>query len=411
MKKTLYVISIIIAFFTSGERLFAQITNYTIQAEKTYQDNTRICYFEINDTLSKQQKRSVMEQAQSNVNLFNLHFYDDNEYLAMFHSVVEWNLDSVVNFINEVLTGFPNKIHSFSNIQNYVGGNSQSVPSDPCSGALNQPNGCIDAAPFCTSDQYCFAASINIADGGSIGCLSATPNPAWYWMEIDQPGSLQITIEQRNMSNVLVDVDFIAWGPFLSVAEACAQRDNIPGSNNHYHMENYPNGNIVDCCYCTSGTESLHINNAQTGEVYLLLLTNYSNEAANISFSKTGGTATANCGVVTPPTSNNGPLCLGDTLQLSAQASSIAGAVYNWTGPNGFMSNLQNPTIPDVTTADAGAYTLTITTGAETGSPETTVVVINEPSNTTYLNDTICSNALPYNKNGFTDFLLWVNIH
>lgn len=56
--------------------------------------------------------------------------------------------------------------------------------------------------------------------------------------------------------------------------------------------------------------------------------------------------------------SNSGPNCVGDTIQLFA--SSFANAIYAWQGPNGFTSNLQNPTINGVTVADSGVYVVAV---------------------------------------------------
>ncbi len=50
------------------------------------------------------------------------------------------------------------------------------------------------------------------------------------------------------------------------------------------------------------------------------------------------------------------PVCLGQTLQLSTPT--IAGATYEWAGPNSFTSTNQNPTRANMTAADAGIYTL-----------------------------------------------------
>ena len=287
--------------------------------------------------------------------------------------------------------------------------------SNPCSNTLYQPNGCIDAAPFCTDSSYCFPASTADpfeSEGlGTIGCLSLTPNPAWYWMEIDHPGNMIIHIKQKDANGTGTDVDFIAWGPFTSVTNACENittgscspnpcpSNTLPISNNFY-----PHGNIVDCSYDTAHVEDCRINNARTGEVYLLLLTNYAAVPASISFSKKegSGTATTNCCIITPPASNNGPVCVGGTLQLTVPTSCRTGAIYNWTGPNGFTSNEQNPIISNVTTENAGTYTLVITAPTGAGNAVTTTVEVKLPSDTTFLdNDTICSNLLPYTKNGF----------
>ena len=77
-----------------------------------------------------------------------------------------------------------------------------------------------------------------------------------------------------------------------------------------------------------------------------------------------------------PTISNNGPLCAGLTLQLTA--NTVAGASYSWTGPNGFTSTLQNPTITNVTTAATGAYKCIVIATANScpSYPSTTNVVV-----------------------------------
>ena len=53
---------------------------------------------------------------------------------------------------------------------------------------------------------------------------------------------------------------------------------------------------------------------------------------------------------------SNSPLCTGSTLDLTAGG----GTSYDWTGPNGFTSSSQNPSIPNITAAAAGVYTVTV---------------------------------------------------
>lgn len=55
---------------------------------------------------------------------------------------------------------------------------------------------------------------------------------------------------------------------------------------------------------------------------------------------------------------SNSPVCAGAALNLTA--TTIAGATYIWTGPNGFTSTLQNPTI-NYTAAYAGTYSVQVT--------------------------------------------------
>jgi len=67
------------------------------------------------------------------------------------------------------------------------------------------------------------------------------------------------------------------------------------------------------------------------------------------------------------PATNNGPHCTGGILQLHTPIGWNVGLPsntisYSWTGPNGFTSNLQNPTVSNnATTAMSGMYYLSCT--------------------------------------------------
>ena len=57
--------------------------------------------------------------------------------------------------------------------------------------------------------------------------------------------------------------------------------------------------------------------------------------------------------------SSNSPVEEGATIELYGGPDGMSS--YSWTGPNGFSSPLQNPTIPNATTAMSGTYILTVT--------------------------------------------------
>jgi len=96
---------------------------------------------------------------------------------------------------------------------------------------------------------------------------------------------------------------------------------------------------------------------------------------ANYTIGYVNGTLTVNAIPATPTAGNNGPICNGSTLNLTASA--VAGATYSWTGPNGFTSALQNPSIAGATTAATGTYSVTATISGCTGSAGTTLVTVN----------------------------------
>ena len=54
----------------------------------------------------------------------------------------------------------------------------------------------------------------------------------------------------------------------------------------------------------------------------------------------------------------NGPICEGDSLKLSTAL--IPGATYEWSGPTGAFSNLQNPFIANAKPGDSGSYRVRI---------------------------------------------------
>ncbi len=72
--------------------------------------------------------------------------------------------------------------------------------------------------------------------------------------------------------------------------------------------------------------------------------------------------------------SSNGPVCSGATLKLSANntAVNISAATFSWTGPNGFSSSLQNPSIPNASTSSSGIYTVVI---SGVGKADTTLQI------------------------------------
>jgi hypothetical protein len=76
----------------------------------------------------------------------------------------------------------------------------------------------------------------------------------------------------------------------------------------------------------------------------------------------------------TATASSNSPVCEGSTIVLSGGPGGMTS--YSWTGPNGFSSSLQNPTIASATSLNAGTYYLTVTNGGCASDPASTVVAV-----------------------------------
>lgn len=108
------------------------------------------------------------------------------------------------------------------------------------------------------------------------------------------------------------------------------------------------------------------------------------------------GTVSADCQktvqVTTGPTAtadNDGPVCEGSDIQLTGGPDGMTS--YAWTGPNGFVSGVQNPT---VSPAVGGIYTLTVTDADDMmDSADTTVVVNPNPAASADNNGPACADA------------------
>lgn len=178
----------------------------------------------------------------------------------------------------------------------------------------------FQANPFCGDSgaivfQNNFGSS-NTSGYGPIGCLGFTPNAIWYYFEVDTPGNLEFNIVQNtsfNASGVPVgtplDVDYVAFGPFNSLAQACTNIEigycsACPG---YQQVVNpgavdpnfYPYGNIVDCSPSPAAIETMSIPNAQVGQIYAVLIANWDGLPGFIKLEQTNsnapGAGSTNC--------------------------------------------------------------------------------------------------------------------
>ncbi len=186
---------------------------------------------------------------------------------------------------------------------------------------------CINADPFCTGTTYTFPNTTGVADLGPVDCLDgtasnlqSTPNPAWYYMEIDANGSMTFDISQQDATGSGLDVDFIIWGPYSSLSDACNGANPFPIPPNS-------GSSSVDCSYAPDPIETATIPNAQVGEVYVALITNYSNDPGTITFTQTSGSGSADCSFTCGVTLTATPtVCSSNTYTLNGNLTINSGA-------------------------------------------------------------------------------------
>jgi gliding motility-associated-like protein len=105
----------------------------------------------------------------------------------------------------------------------------------------------------------------------------------------------------------------------------------------------------------------------QNNDIYLMGFTSSTSGIATTGAHQTTRGSNPDCFIVkfrdcfsTTSVNSNSPTCAGSTLNLTASG----GTGYAWTGPNGFTSNQQNLSISNVTTANSGLYSCSITGSA-----------------------------------------------
>lgn len=117
-----------------------------------------------------------------------------------------------------------------------------------------------------------------------------------------------------------------------------------------------------------------------------------------------------------PNLSYSSPICVGETLELSA--NNVPGASYAWTGANSFAASVQNPTRSNIQLGDTGTYTATVTVNGCTSAPTNIKVSVNPVPFVVIQvapGDTVCAGSpavftpLPSNHGGTPSYRWYVN--
>ena len=269
--------------------------------------------------------------------------------------------------------------------------------------------GCGTALAFCagtSSTGLSFPNGTNVPSVGSYSCLGSQPNPAWYYLQISQSGTLTFNIRQTNAAGVGIDVDFIAWGPFTT-APTCGTT-NLNATTQ------------VGCSYSTNFTENFTINNAVIGQYYMVLMTNFANQPGSIALTQTGGTGATSCDIVCPLTVAGGGVsdCRDNILTANYINSAQVGTTFAWTfnntpvtattGPNFVATPRSNNSTLNTLAFGAGNYCVTARSPgcSSTQSAVCTTITNGTPVPYHAPNDLFACNNSTFNLTQNTNILL-----
>ena len=228
--------------------------------------------------------------------------------------------------------------------------------------------------------QY-FTHTVTMCSGAPTTIGVVVPSAVtWYWtpgaqqtstISVNPPVGNSTYVEHSYAVSGLIQVDTFHVVTNATPVGTITSPQSICFGQNTWVVATGPAG----CTFLWntgSQNDSIPVNNAPVGiHNYSCLLT-----AINTCQSTLTTTVTVNPIPVITTVGCNTPLCVGATLYLNASATP-SGCTYAWTGPNGFTSNQQNPTIANVTTANAGAYTCIATNNGCSSTPLSTTLVVN----------------------------------
>lgn len=191
------------------------------------------------------------------------------------------------------------------------------------------------------------------------------------WTFIDRTGNLFVTGLLQNI------------GLASQITTPGAYLENPNSSTNAFYIKYDTNLNKIWGTFYTGNGATQIAQTTQDDEGNLYFYGMSSNNTAGIAtpgaFQQTGGHPSNDMYIAKfkdcssfAQLSSNSPVCVGKEIQLGANG----GANYDWTGPNGFTSNLQNPKIPNATLLAGGIYNCKVTgTGGCDTSTSITIIV------------------------------------
>ncbi|MCT8340834.1 hypothetical protein MG296_12270, partial [Flavobacteriaceae bacterium TK19130] len=260
-----------------------------------------------------------------------------------------------------------------------------------------QGTSCSEIEPFCAGSDGLIFPNCNNADpncpnsaepGPDYGCLFSQPYPAWFYLQIDQSGTLDFEIIQNTAFDANgdpigtgLDVDFICWGPFNQGDDLC----------DYSQLQSF---NEVACSYSAAPIENFTIPGATAGEIYVLVITNFNQSPGFISLVQTNagasGAGSTDCSIVNTQTG-----CEGEDFVLDAEILGATNYLWEYDDGTGFVT-IFDGNFPTITVNQGGTYRATITLASgTTDQREFIVEVYAQPEIDTPPNDIfICDDGV-----------------
>lgn len=267
---------------------------------------------------------------------------------------------------------------------------------------------CSSSFPLCAISPIVIRNDVGVAPNPNpisgttsttVGCLGSAPSPTFYFLTIPQNGNYRFFLEQstrQDFSTVDLDVDFVTWGPYPSVAAACSA---ISVNNTRPHSTN-PLVTANGCDYSANPTETFSLFGAVAGEVYIVMITNFTSftppgKRGWIRITQQAGPIPTVCCPYTNFTYSSSFFCKDGVNPLPTLTSGATAGTYSCPNP----ALVLNPTTGEINLAASavGTYLITSTIASAGTCPTATsswsVTISNPPSaSIAYSAPSYCSN-------------------
>jgi len=245
-----------------------------------------------------------------------------------------------------------------------------------CASAVSSINVGITAntpTPVATSNgPICPGQSLQLAASNIAGASYSWTGPNGFTSALQNPAVNNVTTNNAGLYNVTAITSGCSTSTAGSTNVVINQLPSAPVLSNNGPLcdggtLNLSASNITGATYVWSGPDGF-TSSLQNPNVTNVSAAKAGLYSAYVTVTGCGTSPTANTSVLVrrnplpPSPSSNSPVCNGDTIKfLGSSFGTGPNRIFNWSGPNNFFANLQNPTLPNANSANAGNYQVTVT--------------------------------------------------
>ena len=243
--------------------------------------------------------------------------------------------------------------------------------------ASNDGAACAGGTVNLTSSPSGTATPASYSWNGPSGYGSTNQNPTIGGIAISGGGIYTVTVNGNGSGCSAVATTNVV----VQTIGITASNDGPACTGGTINLTSVPSGSATPASYNWSGPSgyiALIQNPTLTGittamgGIYAVTVTA---PGSGCSATTTVNVVVNNFGIVA---ASNSPVCVGGTVNLTATPTGVTPTGYNWSGPAGYSTTTQNPTLSSVSTSIAGVYTLLVSgSGSGCSATATTTVVVN----------------------------------